>query len=80
MYGSEAQQIKGMIAYPCCRNKKAMVMYGASGKATHPCPRCGKFIEFDYDKMSARITKAERGASQKFMTIEKCVSDISLSR
>ena len=55
-------------------------MYGASGKATHPCPRCGKFIEFDYDKMSARVTKAERGASQKFMTIEKCVSDISLSR
>ena len=80
MFGSAAEQIKGMIAYPCCTNKKAMVKYGARGKATHPCTQCGKFIEFDYDEMSAHITKAERGATQRFMTIAKCVSDVSLSR
>ena len=44
MFGSAAEQIKGMIAYPCCTNKKAMVKYGARVKATHPCPQCGKFI------------------------------------
>lgn len=63
-----------------CSNKKAMVKFGASGKATHPCPQCGKFIEFDYDTMSAQITRAERGATQRFKTIAKCVSEVSLSR
>lgn len=80
MFGSTAEQIKGMIIYPCCANKKAMVKCGASGKATHPCPQCGKFIEFDYDRMSARVTKAERGAAQKFRTIANCMSEVSLSR
>lgn len=80
MFGSAAEQIKGMIIYPCCSNKKAMVKFGASGKATHPCPQCGKFIEFDYDTMSAQITRAERGATQRFKTITKCVSEVSLSR
>ena len=47
MVDSTTEQIKGMITYPCCPQKKAVVKYNAHGCATHPCPRCGKYIEFN---------------------------------
>lgn len=63
---SEAEQIRGMITYPCCPHKKAVVKYNAHGCAIHPCPNCGKYIEFIYDSMEAKIVKPFRGASKKF--------------
>lgn len=66
MFGSCAEQFRTMIPYPCCPECKAGVEMSAHGKASHPCPNCGKFVEFDYDKESARIVSACRGASNKF--------------
>lgn len=61
-----AEQFRAMILYPCCPQNKAGVEMNAHGRATHPCPTCGKFIEFDYDNGTAKIVKACRGASNKF--------------
>lgn len=66
MVDSTTEQIKGMITYPCCPQKKAAVKYNAHGCATHPCPRCGKYIEFNYDSMEAKIVKPFRGASNRY--------------
>ena len=30
----------------------------AHGRASHPCPNCGKFVEFDYDNLTAKINEA----------------------
>lgn len=38
----------------------------AHGRATHKCPTCGKYIEFDYDEGTAVIVNACRGALNKF--------------
>lgn len=66
MIGSCAEQFRTMIPYPCCSQHKAGVEMSAHGRATHKCPTCGKYIEFDYDKGTARIINACRGASNKF--------------
>lgn len=66
MAGSCAEQLKGMIKYPCCPKKKAAVEYNAHGCATHQCPNCGKFVEFNYDDMTAKVVNAFRGATNKF--------------
>ena len=66
MIESCAEQFRTMIPYPCCPQHKAGVEMSAHGKASHQCPSCGKYIEFDYDKETARIVKAYRGASNKF--------------
>ena len=36
MVDSTTEQIKGMITYPCCPQKKAVVKYNAHGCATLP--------------------------------------------
>lgn len=64
--GTSAVKLKGMIPYPCCPQKKAAVEMGASGCATHQCPNCGKFVEFNYDLMQARRVNAYRGAVNKY--------------
>lgn len=56
-----SDSFKGMIQYPCCSHK-ALVYEGASGKVSIPCTRCGKYILFDYDKMTASIGGAAKGA------------------
>lgn len=66
MTESCTEQIKGMITYPCCPQKKAVVEYNAHGCATHPCPNCGKYIEFNYDTMKAKVVKPLRGVTHKF--------------
>ena len=66
MIGNCAEQFRTMISYPCCPQVKAGVEMSAHGKASHPCPVCGKFVEFDYDKENARVVNACRGASNRF--------------
>lgn len=66
MISNCAEQFRAMVPYPCCPAYKAGVEISAHGKASHPCPNCGKFVEFDYDKETARIVGACRGASNKF--------------
>lgn len=65
MTGSCAEKFRGMIPYPCCPQYKAGVEFSAHGRATHRCPNCGKYIEFDYDKLEAKIVSPSRGASHK---------------
>ena len=60
-----SDSLKGMIQFPCCTNNKALVHKGASGKASIPCTRCGKYILFDYDIMTASIISAAKGAVHK---------------
>jgi len=66
MYGTSAVKLKGMISYPCCPQKKAAVEESAHGRATHQCPNCGKYVEFNYDDMTARRVNAYKGAANKF--------------
>ncbi len=54
--------VVGVIQYPCCPTEKVIVYEGAHGKVSNKCPRCGRFAEFDYDRMDARKTRARRGA------------------
>lgn len=66
MIGNCAEQFRTMISYPCCPQRKAGVEMSARGRATHQCPNCGKYVEFDYDEGTARIINACRGASNRF--------------
>lgn len=61
------ERIRTMIAYPCCPKHKAGVEPDAHGKATHPCPNCGKFVEFDYDELTAKIVPPVRGVSHRYI-------------
>lgn len=62
-----AEKFRTMIPYPCCPKHKAGVEPDAHGKATHPCPKCGKFVEFDYDKLTAKVVSPTRGASHRYV-------------
>lgn len=64
-------EIKGVINYPCCPKKKAMVKIGTYGRASHQCPNCGQYVEFDYDTMTASRIKAFRGVVKKFNNVSK---------
>lgn len=66
MTGSCVEQFRDMIPYPCCPQYKAGVEMSAHGRASHPCPNCGKFVEFDYDNLTAKIVKPFRGAAHRF--------------
>lgn len=66
MIGNCAEQFRTMISYPCCPQRKAGVEMRAQGRATHQCPNCGKYVEFDYNNETARIVNACRGASKKY--------------
>ena len=60
------EDFRTMIHYPCCPQYKAGVEMSARGKASHQCPNCGKYVEFDYDGETARVVKPSRGASHRF--------------
>ncbi len=68
MLGTSAEQLKGMIPYPCHKKHKAMVFIGAQGLASYECPRCHNIVIFDYDNMTAWPSKMIRGAVHKFTT------------
>lgn len=69
MQNNCAEKIKGMIAYPCCPKNKVMVYTSARGRVSVKCPKCGKFIIFDYDNMTAEIGEVARGATHRFMKV-----------
>lgn len=52
---------KGYIAFPCCPKEKIIPYSGATGYVSIKCPRCGGFITFDLDNMTASKTGAARG-------------------
>ncbi len=58
--------VKGMIPYPCCPRESAMVYLNAHGQVSTKCPRCGRFVKFDYDSMTAIVVNAIRGASHRY--------------
>lgn len=66
MADSYAEEFIGMIPYPCCPQYKAGVGTSAHGRASHPCPKCGKFVEFNYDNLTAKIVRPSRGAAHRF--------------
>ncbi len=57
-------EYKGFIQCPFCRDK-AMVKRNTHGQATHRC-KCGKFILFDYDTMTAEQAEPLRGGAKYF--------------
>ena len=62
---NEFEELKGFIPCPFC-GKKALVKWDAHGQASHPC-KCGQYLLFDYDAMTAEPTKPMRGAVKRFM-------------
>jgi hypothetical protein len=65
------KKIKGMIEYPCCP-KEAVIVYETSrGSFSIKCPRCGKFVLFDADQMTAEICAPLKGAKDKFRRGER---------
>ena len=61
-----AQQVKGMISFPCCPKESVMVYADAHGRVSIKCPKCGRFAVFDYDEMCAEPCKPCRGAADQF--------------
>lgn len=61
---TEVSKYKGYIECPYCRDK-TMVMNGAHGKASHRC-KCGTFLLFDYDRMTAERAGPLRGGAKYF--------------
>ena len=77
MYLEKLEDFKGFIPCPIC-GAKAMVKKDAHGQASHPC-KCGQFLLFDYDKMTAIPIKSYRGMSKYFMD-RSSINDHRLSR
>ena len=69
MVGTSAEELKGMIPYPCHKKHKAMVYKGAHGQASYECPQCHSIAVFDFDNMTASPSKMIRGAAHKFSTV-----------
>ncbi|MDO4977889.1 MAG: hypothetical protein Q4E53_11575 [Eubacteriales bacterium] len=57
-------KVRGNIPYPCCPKEKNVVYEGAKGKNSSKCPRCGRFILFDYDQMTAAVIGQVKGATK----------------
>ena len=51
-----------IIHYPCCPEEKVICEKGAHGWVSQKCPRCKKYVLFDYDTKTAIISSAMRGA------------------
>lgn len=66
MVESAAEELKGMISYPCCPKEKIMPYISARGVISNKCPKCGKFAMFDLDLMTSWQAKPVRGAAHKF--------------
>ena len=65
------KKIKGMIEYPCCPKETVIVYETAQGRFSSKCPRCGKFVLFDTDQMTAEICAPLKGAKDKFRRGER---------
>lgn len=65
------KKIKGVIEYPCCPKEAVIVYESSRGSFSIKCPRCGKFVLFDTDQMSAEICAPLKGAKDKFRRGEK---------
>lgn len=65
------KKIKGMIEYPCCPKETVIVYETAQGSFSSKCPRCGKFVLFDTDQMTAEICAPLKGAKDKFRRGER---------
>lgn len=61
-----AEKLKGLISFPCCPKEKAMAYESSHGRISLKCPKCGRFVIFDLDKMTAYMSRAIKGASHKF--------------
>lgn len=63
---SVAEELKGVIPYPCCPKEKIMPYAGARGVISNKCPKCGRFAMFDLDLMTSWSAKPARGAAHRF--------------
>ena len=61
---TELSDYKGFIKCPFCRDK-TFVKKNAHGQASHRC-KCGKFILFNYDSMTAKEAVTIRGGAKYF--------------
>ena len=65
-----AEKVKGWISYPCCPKEAVMVFENSHGKSSIKCPRCEKFSIFDFDTMTATLSKPARGAKKGIMSVK----------
>ena len=52
-----------VIFCPVCKEAE-IVDHGTSGKASHRCGTCGRYIEYDYDSMTAREIRPIKGLTK----------------
>ena len=57
--------VKGIIKCPFCNKSKNIVFKGTVGMSSSQCPICKRYIQYDYDHMSAAISNAIKGATQQ---------------
>ena len=63
--------LRGYIEYPCGCKAKILVYNDAHGTTSIQCPICRKYAVFNYDSMTAVMTKAARGAVHTISSREK---------
>lgn len=54
--------LRGYIEYPCGCKAKILVYDDARGSTSIQCPVCKKYAVFNYDRMTAVVAKAAKGA------------------
>lgn len=64
---TDTDEYTGVIVYPCCPREKVLVKRGTLGAASQKCPHCGKYVLFDYNKMTAELIRPVRGAARHFV-------------
>lgn len=65
MPNGNIKNIKGIIKCPLCEKSKTIVYSGTVGMSSSQCPICKRYIEYDYDHMSAAISTALKGATKQ---------------
>lgn len=53
-----------IILCPVC-DEKEIVDEGTTGKASHKCGKCGRFIEYDYNLMTAKVIEPIKGVGRR---------------
>ena len=54
------------ISFPCCPKEKLIVFEGTDkGGVSLKCPRCNRYVRFDFEHMEGKVFHAIKGATYK---------------
>ena len=55
-----------VITFPCCPKEKLIVFKGSGkGGVSLRCPRCNRYVRFDFERMEGKVFHAIKGATYK---------------